>query len=329
MKIRSTRKDVAKEAGVSTATVSYYINKSGYVSKATQEKIQVAIDKLEYQPNLLAKSLKEKDSKQIVFICNEIRNPFHAEIAVSLGEEAYKNGLMTIFCNAVEDEDFVLKICSYMVSGVFIASGRIATKTINKIAQLQIPVVVLDPKSRQNLDPKVKKIQINYNQVSDDIATLVAQRDKPKLAYISSTTRVEGKFIDSKSMALFESLKKNGVSLEDSRCLEGFTHTQAVFELGESLFTGENPSNFVICSNDSVAMGMLHVAQQMGLKVPKDVGIIGYDNTVYAQITHPTLTTVDLSVYELGRIALEMITNKGKQEDTRNIFPSLVIRGST
>ena len=86
----ASRKDVAREAGVSAASVSYYINNNGYVSAEARKRIQEAIEKLNYSPNQIARSLKIKDSKQFVFLCNEIRNPFYAQLVYRATNAAYE-----------------------------------------------------------------------------------------------------------------------------------------------------------------------------------------------------------------------------------------------
>ena len=106
-----SRKDIAKEAGVSATSVSYYVNKNGYVSKEAGQRIQAAIDKLNYHPNLVAQSLKRKSSKQIVFLCNEIKNPFYSQLISSATTAAYNHGYFILFSNIIDDKKYIQQIC--------------------------------------------------------------------------------------------------------------------------------------------------------------------------------------------------------------------------
>lgn len=328
----ATRKEVALEAGVSTAAVSYYINNNGYLSQEKRERIAAAIKKLNYRPNLLAKSLKTSDSKQLVFICNEIRNPFHSEVSYGASHEAYNMGYMTLFCNVVDDEDYILKVCSFMVSGVFIATTKIRTKTINKIAQMNIPVVILGDRHRQGLDPSVTQITIDYDKAMGDLLTHVLAQNKQKIAYVASSSIHDQAHQDEKTKALLAHCMEKNITLNPDWFVEHATHTQAAYELvSKQIFIQKELPNAFICTNDATALGVLRAITDHGLRVPEDVIVTGFDNTIYGQMSTPRLTTIDLGTLDISRATVHLLLDKcqGKEVAPSIINPAFIPREST
>ncbi|WP_409967581.1 LacI family DNA-binding transcriptional regulator [Bengtsoniella intestinalis] len=328
----ATRKEVALEAGVSTAAVSYFINNNGYLSQEKREKIAAAIKKLNYRPNLLAKSLKTNDSKQLVFICNEIRNPFHAEVAYGASSEAYKMGYMTMFCNVVDDEDYILKMCSYMVSGVFISTTIIRTATINKIAQMNIPVVILADRQRQGLDPSVTQITIDYDKAMGALVDHVLEQGKRRIAYVASSGMQDSARYDGKTKALFAHCQEKGIALNPNWFVEHATHTQAAYDAVQAkIFTQSDLPDAFICTNDATALGVIRAITDNGLRVPEDVIVTGFDNTVYGQMSTPRLTTIDLGTLNISRETVGLLLEKCQGKDVNGgvIDPLFIPREST
>ncbi len=328
----ATRKEVALEAGVSTAAVSYFINNNGYLSQEKRERIAAAIKKLNYRPNLLAKSLKTNDSKQLVFICNEIRNPFHSEVAYGASKEAYNMGYMTLFCNVVDDEDYILKVCSFMVSGVFIATTKIRTKTVNKIAQMNIPVVILGDRTREGLDPSVTSIAIDYTMAMGALLGHVLEQGKERIAYVAASSIQDVAHQDEKTKALLKHCTQRGIALNPDWFIENATHTQVAYELvNDQIFNQKELPNAFICTNDAAALGVLRAITDHGLSVPEDVIVTGFDNTIYGQMSTPRLTTIDLTTLEISKATIHLLLDKvqGKEVEEVMITPTFVPREST
>ncbi len=329
----ATRNDVARLAGVSTATVSYYINSSGYVSKQTGEKIALAIKELEYRPNLIAKSLKVKDSKQFVFLCNEIRNPFHAEIAYAVAEIAYKNDYLTLFCNAIDDNEYIKKICLYQVSGVFIASPKVSRDIIKLISDSNIPIVFLDDSCKQEFKGTVSKININLNDAIEQLINHVVKNGAKNICYISSAS---GDSLDhgrdGKVVAFKKHIKKHSGTVLNSNIVENITTAKDAFEFATTTYKDikKIPDCF-ICANDAVASGIIRAVYNLGLKVPQDVMVTGFDNTTNSKMSIPSLTTVDISMDEISRSAMNLLLKKCNKEQAEDVTISakIIVREST
>ena len=328
MKPAATRKDVAQLAGVSTATVSYYINGSGYVSKEKRQRIAKAIEELDYQPNLIAKSLKVKDTKQIVFLCSEIKNPFHAHVAYQAATEAYNHDYTILFCNVIDDERYIARICSYQVSGVFIATNRLPPEAIARITSRHIPVVVLDERLSPDLPEEVSRIILDYNKVMARTVDLMVERGKKQLFYLSSNPAEDFTINDGKTDAVVQAAKANpncaGLTVERS-----LTSAPDAYRLVMERYKNQVVPGYA--TNDDTALGVLRALHDLGLSVPRDAAVVGVGNTYLSEMSVPRLSTIDVEIDRVSRQAIRMLVERSGQEPVPDLWikPKLIERETT
>lgn len=331
VKPAATRKDVARLAGVSTATVSYYINGSGYVSKEKRQRIAKAIEELDYQPNLIAKSLKVKDTRQIVFLCSEIKNPFHAHVAYQAATEAYHHDYTILFCNVIDDETYISRICSYQVSGVFIATNRLPPEAIRRITSRHIPVVMLDERMSPDIPDEVSRIILDYSQAMEETVDLLLARGKTELVYLSSNPVEDLTINDGKTEAVVRAAKSRFAcaSLAVER---GMTSAMDAYHLVMEQYRDRvyRRSGF-ICTNDDTALGILRAMNDLGLSVPRDVAVVGVGNTYLSEMSAPRLSTLDVQIDLLSQRAIQMLVERceGREVPDLWIRPTLVQRETT
>lgn len=324
----ASRKDVALEAGVSPASVSYYVNKSGYVSASAGEKIQAAIEKLHYSPNQIARSLKIKDSKQFVFLCNEIRNPFYSQLVYHASQAAYKEGYGILFSNVIDDETYLRKLCSYQVSGLFAPNHFISQDLIESIAKQGIPVVVLRDFSWNTLSSEISQVHIVPETIFSEVIQHLNKNDYHKLHFISSASATDREKKDEKLEAFLLASgldRKQNISYDISTAEQSAEHIQKHWNN-----FSEKPDAFV-CTNDAVAQGVIFSLHQQGVRVPEDVAVVGYDNTKQSQFYIPTISSVDFGADQLGEQIIQMLLDKiqGKPVEDFHITPHLIIRESS
>lgn len=309
-----TRADVAKAARVSPSSVSYYINKSGYVSKESAERIKKAIKDLNYRPNLLAKSLKNNENKQIVYICNEIRNPFHANIAHSLSKEALERGFQTIFCNYNGDknnDEAILTACSYMVAGVFVAFVNLSVETVNQISDMNIPVILLGNRFRNTRADEVNIIEINHQKAMDDMLQQCEKTQKKTIAYLSGMVLNDQK--NRKIEFLRASLEKTSMIFDEEFSIDcSFVGNDDTTKLYQYFKNQKNFPDVLLCSNDNIALGVLSVAKDLGIKIPDDLAVVGMDNTVYGALSRPQLSSINTKPDIIGQTALNLLLEDEK-----------------
>ncbi len=326
-----TRKDVANLAGVSPASVSYFVNKSGYVSKEKEEKIAKAIETLNYRPNLIAKSLRIKTSNQLVMVCNEIRNSFHSELVYRTTKLAYQKGYTMLFCNVIDDFDYIEKICSYQVNGVFIVTNKIAPEQINRIASMNIPTVTLTNMEWNNLDESISEIKIDVYTAMRKLVKYIIAKGHTKIAYISNCPAAKYKHIDQRTHAFLDETKGNHLDSKHIQIIYNITNASMAREAVKESFSHEDHPTAFLCGNDTAAVGVLRAIHELGLKVPDDVVVTGFDNSEISRISIPSLTTIDMFVNQLGEIMLSVMLDKINGQKTTNILiePQLILREST
>ncbi len=324
----ATRKDVAQAAGVSPTAVSYYINNNGYVGKKARENIEKAIKELNYRPNLLARSLTSNDSKQIIYICNEIRNPFHAEVANGVATAASQEGYHTMFCNVGDDQEHILNACRFMVSGAVVVSTKLDTDIINKIAAMGIPLVMLENKQRQNLHKDVTIIQMNYKPSVKEFLERMSQQNRKKIGCITTSKKADR--LDAKTETLFSLMPEYGLELDENFMVQSAENITQSYELTKKQLKCSTP-DVIFCSNDNVALGVMRGVLDSGYSIPEDIAVVGMDNTVYAQTSFPSLSSIDTKPEELGLLSVELILKKRAGENIegeQSIFTEFVCRES-
>lgn len=313
----ATRKDVAKLAGVSPTSVSYYVNNNGYVSKEKQEKIKAAIEELKYRPNLLARSLKVQKTNQILLVCNEIRNPFHAELVYYTTKYAYENDYVMLFANVQDDSEYIEKICDYQVNGIIIASNKISEDKLRDISDLGIPIITITNMDWENTNDHITHIKFDTIDAISNIVDIIAEKGHKRLVFIASCPSEEERMVDRKIRGFTEGVKRNGLVEEDQKILYNVTNSLTSYERTKELLKEFHPTA-IVCANDAVAIGAMRAAHEAGLKVPDDIVITGYDNTDSSITSIPSLTTIDLSLKKVSQLTIETIIkgiNGVKQED--------------
>ncbi len=320
-----SRKDVAREAGVSAASVSYYINKNGYVSEAAGKKIQAAIEKLHYTPNQVARSLKIKDSKQFVFLCNEIRNPFFAQLVYRASKEAYKKGYSILFSNVIDDESYLKTICSYQVSGLFVSNSRVSREAIESILQFGVPIVMLKDTSWDSFSSKISVVQIEQSGVFREIVSHLRANGCRHLHYISGSASAEA--ADKKTIAFLEAS-----GAEQGRDVSyGITTSEQAAAYMEEHWADIGRPDGVVCTNDAVAEGVIFALNELGVRIPEDVAVVGYDNTFQSRFYIPSISSVDFGGDALGEKIIDMLIQKvqGMSVEDETIRPVFIPRASS
>lgn len=322
-----SRNDVAKEAGVSPTSVSYYINQSGYVSEAAGKRIQAAIDKLHYRPNQMAKSLKTKNSRQFVFLCNEIRNPFFAQLIADATTAAYERDYSILFSNVIDDETYLTKLCGYQASGVFLPSARVSKEVVEAIQRMGISVVMLNDASWKQMPEGVTQVRSAAEMIYPQILQHLKENGYKRFTFVSSAPDAEHRKNDDKAQIF---LRMTGLDPHKDVLYNVNTVQEAEKKILMDWKPKEEPEA-ILCSNDFVAQGVIYALTELGVSVPEQVGVVGYDNIVSSQFYIPSITSVDFGVEKLGSTIIDMLIERveGKPVEDLVIPPVLVPREST
>lgn len=327
----SSIKDVAREAGVSTATVSHVINNTRYVSEEVRARVLRAVEECGYYPNAHARSLASGRSRIIGLVISDIANPFFPELVKSIETAAFERGYDVILSNTNYDTErtshYVKRFIERKVAGVAVMTSEMDKSLVDELAKREVPAVFLDV-GEPGLH--LNNLRVDYEGGIEQAISHLVELGHHRIAYISGSTNLRS------ARRRLEAFRRTMGQLfpeEPEHVFYGNFKVEGGRQAaGEILAAGDLPTA-VIAGNDLTAIGAISEFRAAGLNVPRDISIVGFDDITFASLTEPTLTTVNLPRDELGRRAVEVLLDSledlEKEGAEIRISTELVIRGST
>ena len=324
-------KDVAHRAGVSISTVSRVLNDTGYpVRPDKRRRVLEAAKEMGFRPNDLARGLHLKKSRTIGLIIPDISNPYYPELALGVGTAASEYGYAVIYCNtnrkAEKLEYCVDVLLQKRADGIILAGGGTDfTQVSQALEDFDTEVAVI---GRHNLP--FPSVQIDNVGTARDVTARLADLGHRQIAFIGgqmTLTSVQDRFSGYKS-----SLGERGLAQDDRLVREGDFGERSGYAAGSSLLQGQPRPTAIFAANDRMAIGAMAAAADLGLKVPEEVSVVGFDDITIASYVRPTLTTVALPSYKMGVSAMELLMKLLSQEECQPItrLPTdLIIRNSS
>ncbi len=329
--------DIAKEAGVSTATVSRALSGSASVSKERRERILALVDQYNFRPNALARGLSDARSKTIGILTADVRNPFYAEMFVACEEAADALGYTVLLANTLSRPEQEIrqlrKFCEQRTDAVIQIGGspdKLCTDAdyamqVGQILQ-NVPIVVtgkLDGASclRVCID------EVRCTQLLMEHLFSLGHRE---IAFLSGRDEVYSTF--QKHACYRQMLEQRGIPYREELVLEGRYNFQGGYDqMNKMLDRGLRPTA-VIAINDYAALGVRQSAIEHGLRIPEDISLVGFDNTELCHLVDPPLTSVDYQYPLFGKMLIEtaVAAIEGRQMPSLQwISPRLVARASS
>lgn len=311
----ATIRDVAKEAGFSVATVSRVINDSGYAHEDTRKAVMLAVEKLNYKPNEVARSLYKRKSKLIGLILPDITNPFFPEMARGVEDYLQQYGYRLIFGNSDEKRNKEMEyIDTFLQNNVVGMIASTSEAGNENFSNLDIPVVLLD-RTVEGL-PAVYSDQRAGGQLA---ARVLIDRGSKDIVLIRGP--VEIKPVYDRYVAAMEELRLAKVKFH---VLDSPLTIQGGQVCAQELFEKYPQADGVIACNDIVAAAILQEILKREKRIPDDIQLIGYDDIAFTALLHPPLSTVRQPAYEMGKQAAELLIKRINQEgieDTHRKLP--------
>ncbi|WP_026689139.1 LacI family DNA-binding transcriptional regulator [Alteribacter aurantiacus] len=306
-----TIKDVAKKANVSIATVSRIVNNQSGYSSGTKEKVLKAIKELGYSPNALARGLVGQPTRTIGVLLPNVSSLFAGKLLEGIEDEAKENGYSVVVCNTgtqgLRAMGYLDMLNEKRVEGIIYGSGDMTKDQGDKLSALNIPVVMVATKPAYGHFPYVK---VNDKKAAFDATRCLLDHGHTRIAFIggqledpiAGRPRYEGfiQAMNERDLPIDESLIKFG----DFSFNSGKEMMTEFVEEGAS-FTA------LFATSDEMAVGVLHAAYEKGIRVPDDLSVIGYDNTLASEMAIPPLTTVAQPLYEMGQKAFQRVIKTG------------------
>jgi LacI family transcriptional regulator len=323
--------DVARESRVSVFTVSAVVNEKSHVGKKLRKRVEAAIRKLNYRPNLIARSLAKQRTHTIGMIVPDIANPFFPLVVRGAEDAAQKHGYNLLLCNSddnlAKEESAVELLLSKRVDGILLtkAAEDFRPSLRKMIKEVNIPFVLV-----MRTYPKLTRdavITDDYQGAHDAVCHL-ARSGRRRIGLIGGPLKVSNAI--ARWQGFHDALKARGLPYESELVIEGDYRIESGFRAGHSLLSRRPDGVYV--ANHLMTIGLLTAAEEMGLSCPEDFGLVSFDDYPWLGIFRPRLTTVELPKHQLGSEAAELLIRRiagdRSKAVVRKLQPELRIRES-
>lgn len=326
----ATIKDVAKLAGVSTATVSRVINGKGEAAPETIEKIQKIVEELNYKPSSVAKSLSKRESNLIALLIPNLDNPFFSELVRTIEIAANKKGYQIYLCNSEDNREkveyYLEAMADNYVMGAIINSLHVKEDDLERLEANGISTITID---RAQFSHAYSALAVDHIH-GGYLATkhLIEVGGAKKIVFLS------GPQDESSSQDRYQGyLRAVGeMDAEHIVKLYGAFDIQSGYETSYAYLANHPNIDGIVCSNDAMAYGVIRACADLGINIPQDIKVIGYDNTVNGKYSVPRLSTVSQFQPKLGDLIineLERVEKKNCKPKKYEVEPELVVRETT
>src|ERR1700751_867517 len=323
--------DVARESGVSVFTVSAVVNKKAHDGKRLRESVETAIRKLNYRPNLIARSLANRRTPTIGMIVPDIANPFFPMLVRGAEDAAQKHGYNLLLCNSDDildkEERAVELLLSQRVDGILLtkAAEDFRPSVWQMIKEVDIPFVLV-----MRTYPKLTNdavITDDYHGAYEAVCHL-ARAGRRRIGLISGPLKISN--AKERWQGFHDALKAEGLPYESQLVIEGDYRIESGFRAGHALLSHRPDGIYV--ANHLMTIGLLKAAEEMGMNCPDDFGLVSFDDYPWLSIFRPRLTTVELPKHQLGSEAAEIPTQRIEGDTSspvlKKLQPELRIRES-
>lgn len=308
--------DVAGKAGVSLATVSRVLNNPDKVNEATREKVLQVIKELGYRPNAIARGLASRKSTTVGVVLADVTRASTSQLLGGIIDIAkkYNYSIKLFSMNGEADiKETIKNIVSEQVDGILFLDDELDEAQMEMVRKefddANIPMVLTNVLFKNESIPSVA---IDYKRAAYEITKHLLEKGKKDI-YLLSTVRRYSVNVEKEAgyiLAMQEAglepqvFKTSGdLSINSAHFLEYFNTHQV---------------DAAIAVRDSIAVSFMNVIQGLGKRVPEDCSVVGFQNTKYAMLARPLLTSVDTPVYDIGAVAMRLLTKIMKQEDIDN-----------
>ena len=335
--------DIAKQAGVSAATVSRVLTKSANVRPEKKEKVMELVRKYNFKPNALAKGLADTKSKVIGILTADVRNPYYAELFVACEQAARKAGYSVLLFNTMGElemeKQMLERLQAQQVDAIIQMGGRVDdlisnmeyVELVNQV-MASVPVVVTGKLE----GTQCSMVRIDSMAAMDLLMNHLVGLGHERIAFLGGRMDVLSTY--EKILRYKLILKEHNLSYDPELVMEGGYdekdgyNEKCGYELMNRLFDKKIRVTAVIAVNDFAAAGIMRSILEHGLKIPQDISLVSFDNTYIADLMIPRLTSTDYDYEEFGKAlvnrAIEEI-NGGERRQLITVTPSLVKRESS
>jgi LacI family transcriptional regulator len=326
---RATIHDVARVAGVSVATVSKVANGRYGVSQSTVEKVSAVIEELGYETSLVARSLRSQRTNVIGILVAGFE-PFSAELLKGISAAAVGSGYeLLAYAGGLSDETLTgwERRSLSRLAGTLVDAAIIVTPTV-ELPAASIPVVAIDPHTGGGGIPSVDTDNVEGARIATQYLISLGHR---RIAHVRGRGDLQSAVLRERGYR--ESLAEAGIPFDPELVREGAYWAKPATAAAQELLDRPDRPTAIFAANDLSALGVLEVARELGIRVPEELSVVGFDDIPESALAEPQLTTVAQPLHDMGERALRMVLEMlgGAQPAERDVhLPArLVVRSST
>jgi DNA-binding LacI/PurR family transcriptional regulator len=331
-------KNVAKAAGVSVSTVSRIINNSPLISGETRDRVLKVMKEMNYVPNIMARGLSNQQAFTVALLVNiddkkSFSNPFFYEMMHGIETVVYKRGLCLIIANinTSQNKHDMLNRLIYekRTQGVIFLSSIMSEQLAKELKKMNFPFVTIG--EPEGIKEPIDWVDINNFQGGRQAVDHLITKGYKNIAFIGGS---QSELFNKNRLSGYKSaLESNGIKYRQEYVQEGSSTKNDGFEMMHKLLSLTRRPDAVICSDNILCMGAMKAIKEAQLLIPVDVGVLSFDNFPIAELLEPSLTTVDIDVFELGvqtaNILFKLIDNPAARQQQSLISTCIVTREST
>lgn len=297
-------KDVARLAGVSTATVSRVLSSRGAVRNETRQRVLAAVEKLGYEPNVSARNLRVNKTATIIVVLPDINNPFFSLIVRGIEDVANDYGYSVLLSNT--DNDLERELASTRIlsrrgaDGVIFLTARVSSPHILRLAE-QTPVVL----ACEYIEGAVSQVSIDNVAAAMEATRHLIDLGHERIAYVNGPKDIV--ICRDRRQGYELTLRQAGLTVRPEFIFEGTFYLESGAAAADHLMSLPAPPTAVFCASDEMAIGFIHRCFAMGRRVPDDVAVVGFDDIRFAAFQRPALSTIAQPMYDIGVHATRLL----------------------
>jgi DNA-binding LacI/PurR family transcriptional regulator len=335
--LKITIQDVAKKAGVSISTVSRILNGNyTQTTKETKERVQQVIRELNYHPNPMARGLKQMRTKIIGIVLSNLRNPFWSMVLEGVEDTCRMSGYSLMICNSNEDAsreaELIEGFKNRQVDGIIVNPTSKNNQLFKEMVEKQYPLIVINRKI-EGMEVEVDSVIVDNIKGAKLAVDHFVQTGKRNIIAVAYEPQGVSTWRD-RIIGFKEALSENGIEVRDRTVIEVKNETGKVKEAVTEYFKTDHSAEAIFSTNNLMTLEILESLKDLNIKVPDDIALIGYDETVWSKHLNPPLTTIKQPAYETGVIAaknlIKKIDSKSKRKPKTVVLePELIVRESS
>ena len=300
-----TIKDVAAQAGVSIATVSRVINGKGYVSEAARARVLAAMQELGYQPNAMAQGLRRQTTRSVGVLVPRIHEAFFGTLVFAIEKTLFAQGCRSVFCsteeNPAKEREYMAMLLGQRVdAAIYFLAGEDRRENVEHLLGHGVPVVLLE---RALPDLPVSHVLVENFRGAYEGCRYLIELGHEHIGVISTGLETIPR---DRLRGAEHALSEFGAH-SDVRIIEGMPDFDTGYQAGLSMLQDRPRPTAIFALTDSIAVGVLHAADEVGVRVPEQLSVLGFDDIPLASYIIPPLTTVAQPIYRIGETAAQIV----------------------